>query len=339
METLDIAQISTGVYTLPPTGYAGIEAIVSDLSSELMNMGHDVTIVAPKGSVISGQDTCRVIETVSPSFNNDERGAYEIYKDKLDRFDVIHDHTHLKYIYTHPKANDMPICSTLHNQCNFGSPAPVKHMNMIGISSWQSIATSGMLGIPIKYVHNGIDPSKYEYNENKGDKFLFLSRIARFKGAHEAISMAKRAGLKLDVAGEDVFVNDPPYVHSIMSSCTGGITYYGNVQPSIKVSLLSNARALLLPLLWDEPFGIVALEALASGTPVITLNRGAMPEIIEHGKSGFVCNTIPEMYECLDKIDSIKPIDCRKRAEEFTVSKMANEYIKLYKQMLEGYEW
>lgn len=341
MESLKIAQISTAVYPLPPQNYAGIEQIVYDLTNELVNMGHDVKAFAPSGSYD------KVIPTIAPSLMNDERGAFEASRgffdssllDAKSKFDIVHDHSHLKYIYTHPNANNMNLCSTLHNQVNFNAPAPVKHMNLIGISSWQSLQASSVLGIPVQYVHNGINLDNYTYNEDKTDKFLFLSRMSKFKGAHEAIALAKRLHVPLDVAGEDIFVNDPPYVHSVMSSCTGNVTYHGTIDNVMKESLLSNTRALILPLLWDEPFGLVAVEALASGTPVITMNKGAMPEIVEDGVSGFICNTIPEMEEALKHIDDIKPSDCVKRASEFTVTTMAEGYVDLYKQILNGDEW
>jgi glycosyltransferase involved in cell wall biosynthesis len=242
-------------------------------------------------------------------------------------------------VYTHPNAKRLNICSTLHNQVNFTTPAPVKHMNLIGISSQQSLHASMVLGIPVRYVYNGINLNQYDFNEHKSNRLLFLSRISKFKGAHEAIALAKQLHMPLDVAGEDVFVNDPPYVHSIMSSCTGDVVYHGTVPDAIKKSLLSRARALILPLLWDEPFGLVAIEALASGTPVIALRRGAMPEILIDGKTGFLCNTIQEMKDAIEKIDDIKPNDCRASAERFTIEKMTENYVSMYRDILDGEEW
>jgi len=346
METLKIAQISTAVYPLPPENYAGIEAIVNDLSHELARLGHEVTVFAPRGTATPfGDKHYNVFETVPPSLSNDEHGAYNMYKDVISykctsKYDIIHDHSHLKYVYTHPNAKRLNICSTLHNQVNFTTPAPVKHMNLIGISARHSLHASGVLGVPVRYVYNGINLDQYDCSPAyKSDRLLFLSRISRFKGAHEAIAMAKRLRLPLDVAGEDVFVNVPPYVHSIMSSCTGHVVYHGTVPDAIKKSLLSRARALILPLLWDEPFGLVAIEALASGTPVIAMNRGAMPEIIEDGVSGFLCNTIAEMEEAIDRIHIIHPEACRERAGEFTVRKMTDRYLKAYTDILNGDKW
>jgi glycosyltransferase involved in cell wall biosynthesis len=301
METLEIAQISTAVYPLPPENYAGIEAIVNDLSHELARLGHEVTVFAPRGTATPlGDKHYNVFETVPPS---------NMYKDDISykctsQYDIIHDHSHLKYVYTHPNAKRLNICSTLHNQVNFTTPL-----------------------------------NQYDFNEYKSNRLLFLSRISRFKGAHEAITLAKQLHMPLDVAGEDVFVNDPPYVHSIMSSCTGDVVYHGTVPDAIKKSLLSRARALILPLLWDEPFGLVAIEALASGTPVIALRRGAMPEILIDGKTGFLCNTIQEMKDAIEKIDDIKPSDCRVNAERFTIEKMTENYVSMYRDILDGKEW
>ena len=255
---------------------------------------------------------------------------------------MIHDHTHHKFIYLHKAQNpELQICSTLHNQCNFQNPPPgVSRMNLICISNSHAAEASGILGVHAEIVYNGINLDNYTYNETKSDYFLFLSRISRMKGCHEAIEACKTSGNKLMVAGEDIFVQDPSYVLSIMNSCDGkNIKYLGNVSEDKKRELLSNAKALVLPILWNEPFGLVAIEALASGTPVITSPRGAMLEIIQHRKSGLFCQNIGELKSAMKIIDTIKPEDCRKRAEEFTIEIMTKRYLELYERIIAGNEW
>ena len=344
---MKIGIIVPTIYRLkyPYTQYGGIEPIAGNLAVELAKMGHQVTVFAPKGSKLT--DDVKIVETVDANMNYDvhhEEAACNIVMEYLkdNPQDIIHDHTHQKHIYLHKAQHpEMKVCSTLHNQCNFRSTPPgVSRMNLIGISDSHCREASGILGIHLERVYNGVDVKSFTYNETKGDYFLFLSRIARMKGCHEAIQACKESGNKLIVAGEDVFVNDVPYVMSIMNSCDGkNIKYLGNISEEKKRELLANARALVLPILWEEPFGLVVVEALASGTPVITAPRGAMVEIVQHKISGLFCYNIGETKSAMKIIDMIKPEDCRKRAEEFSIKVMAENYLILYERIISGNEW
>jgi glycosyltransferase involved in cell wall biosynthesis len=345
---MKIGIIVPTIYKLkyPYDSYGGIEPIAGNLAVEFAKMGHEVTVFAPMGSKLT--DNVKIVETVEANINyhyTHEQAACNIAMEyiKDNPQDIIHDHTHQKYIYMH-KVNhpEMKVCSTLHNQVNFQNPPPsVSKMNLIGISDSHCGEASGVLGIHVERVYNGIDVNSFIYNEVKSDYFLFLSRIGRMKGAHEAIQAAKESGNKLLVAGEDIFVNDPAYVLSIMNSCDReNIKYLGNVSEDKKRELLSNARALVLPILWNEPFGIIAIEALASGTPVITAPRGAMTEIVQHKKSGLFCYNVGEIKSAMKLVsDMIKSEDCRKRAEEFSIDVMTKNYLELYKRIISGDEW
>jgi len=343
---IKIGLISTTIYPLsyPFRGYGGIEPLVANLAVELKKRGHEVVVFAPKGSSLP--EGIEVVETVEPTiqyqYEHEEQACKKVVEWlKKNKIDILHDNTHQKYIYLykmkHPK---LKLCSTLHNQCNFQNPPPgVRYMNLIGISDHHCREASSILGIHLERVYNGIDLNKYIYNEDKEDYFLFLSRISRFKGAHEAIEAAKQLRVSLKVAGEDVFVQDPSYVMRIMQSCTGNIKYLGNIAEEKKIDLLSKAKALVLPLQWNEPFGLVAIEALASGTPVITTPMGAMPEIVSHRKDGFLCSNFEEIKLAMKLVDEIDPQDCKKKAEQFTIQKMAENYERLYEKILRGEEW
>lgn len=344
---MKIGLISTTIYPLkyPFEGYAGIEKLVSEKAVHLAKRGHEVVVFAPKGSYLG--DNIEIIETVEPSiqYNMDfERQSclkvVEYIKQKP--LDIIEDNTHQKYIYLYKaKHPEIKVCSVLHNQCNFqNSPPGVRHMNLIGISQSHCNEASGILGIHLEKVYNGIDIDSYIYNEDKEDYYLFLSRISRFKGVHEAIDAAKKADVKLKVAGEDVFVQDPSYVMSVMQSCNNGkISYLGCVSENKKKELLSNAKALILPILWNEPFGIVVIEALASGTPVITMPRGPMTEIIKHNIEGFFCYSSSEIASAMKMVHEIDPKNCLKRAKDFSIENMVTEYEKLYERILADNEW
>jgi len=331
----------------PYIGYGGIEPIAGNLAVELAEMGNEVVVFAPKGSTLT--DKVKIVETVDANANYHpahEKAACEIMMEYLRKnfVDIIHCHSHQKFpymYYNELKLLNIKVCSTLHNQVNFQNPPPgVSRMNLIGISNAHCAEASGILGIHLECVYNGIDLNNYTYNEKKGDYFLFLSRIGRMKGCHEAIQACKESGNKLLVAGEDIFVNDPSYVLSIMNSCDGkNIKYLGNISEEKKRELLANARALVLPLLWNEPFGLVVIEALASGTPVITAPRGAMPEIVQHRISGLFTMNVGEIKSAMKIVDTIKSEDCRKRAEEFSIRVMSENYLKLYERIISGNEW
>jgi len=348
---MKILMIAPTIYKLKENydSYGGIEPIMGNLAQQLAKNEHEVIVFAPKGSHLG--DKVKIVETVNANTNytvDHEATATQIMIDYINDNNlnpkdfVIHDHTHQKFIYIHKAERpELKVCSTLHNQCNFQNPPPgVRHMNLIGISDHHCNEASGILGIHLEKVYNGIDVDSYIYNTEKEDYFLFLSRISRFKGAHEAIDAAKKANVKLKVAGEDVFVNDPSYVMSIMQSCDGKqIKYLGSVSEDKKKELLSNAKALILPLIWNEPFGLVAIEALASGTPVITSPRGSMQEIIEHRKSGYFCYNSNETASAIGIIDEINSKDCLERAKQFSIEIMTDNYEKLYNRILEGNEW
>lgn len=334
----------------PYIGYGGIEPIAGNLAVELAKLGNEVTVFAPKGSKLT--DNIKIVETVDANINynyGSEKQSAEIMMEYLRKnsIDVLHDHTHQKFAYLHYnelKQLNIQLCSTLHNQVNFTNPCPgIPHMNLIGISNSHCAEASGILGIHLECTYNGINLDNYIYNENKGDYFLFLSRIGRMKGAHEAIQACKESGNKILICGEDVFVNDPSYVMSIMNSCDGKIVkYLGNVTEEKKRELLSNAKALVLPLLWSEPFGIVAIEALASGTPVITSPRGAMVEIVTHKKDGYFCYNIGELKSAMKLVNDgeLNSKDCRAKAEKFSIEIMTKRYLELYERIVYGNgEW
>lgn len=345
---MKIFLIAPTIYPLryPYDSYGGIEPIMGNLAVELANRGNEIVVAAPKGSKLT--DKVKIVETVFPNINynyNHEKESCEIamkyYFEHCKDF-LIHDHTHQKYIYLHKAEHpELKVCSTLHNQCNFSNPpSGVPKMNLIGISDNHCNEAIGILGIHLEKVYNGIDLNKYTYNENKGDYFLFLSRISRMKGCHEAIQACKESGEKLIVAGEDIFVQDPSYVMSIINSCDGKlIKYLGNVTENKKRELLANAKALILPITWNEPFGIVVLEALASGTPVITAPRGAMTEVVRHRTDGYFCFNINEIKQAMKLVEKIKPQDCLERAKDFSIEKMTDNYLRLYECILANDEW
>ncbi|MEW6602786.1 MAG: glycosyltransferase [Nitrospirota bacterium] len=188
------------------------------------------------------------------------------------------------------------------------------------------------------FVHNGIDLSEYIYSEDKEDYFLFMGKLDwNAKGLEFALLVAIEMKLKLLLAGD--FMYPDSYEKHIKKYMNDDIKYVGPVGGRVKAELLAGAKGLLSPVRWPEPFGLVVTEALASGTPVITTTEGAMPEIMVQGETGFMCNTVGELKQGVNMIDSIDPKKCRQRVEEhFTSRRMCLDYLNLYERKIIDYK-
>ena len=187
----------------------------------------------------------------------------------------------------------------------------------------------------IATVMHGIDIESLHFNDKPQDYLLFLSRLHEDKGAKEAIEVAKKTGRKLRIAG---FIADQAYFEKEVQPHIDNeqIIYEGHVDPEHKKELLSNAYALLHMINYDEAFGLGVVEAMASGTPVIAMNRGSMPELIRDGETGFLVNNVEEAAEAVKKVGSVSRKKCRENVEKrFSVDRMVDDYIKVYETILE----
>lgn len=348
---LRIAMLSSPFLKTPPDHYGGLEMIVADLAAALAEMGHDVTVFAAKGSKPIGN--YKVFETIDPVFNystdwskanwlEKEKEHYESFWDELPKFDIIHGHGWFGFEYlTKTKHPDLKVVHTHHGGYNWESPPPVPHPNLISISRYMKRYTEQYFiksGIKCEYVYNGINLDAYPFKAAKGDRLLYVGRFTGFKGPDIAVQIAKKLDMGLDLVGGAY--EEPYFSQEIKPYCDGEqIILHTESTHDVKVNLMQNARALLFPSKMGEPFGLVALEAMACGTPVVGLNDGAISEVVKHGETGFICNGIEEMIEAVKKIDSIKSESCRKRAEELSRKEMAQNYLNLYRRVLQGDEW
>ena len=358
-----ILLVSTTFYESPPKMYAGTEYQVWVLAEELNKLGHKVSVVAPVGSRFS--KGIEHIPTVVPQLGNMQEDAVwpNILLPRLvdlktgeakGEFDVVHERSFTMWSYMAAKDHpDVKVCATVDWQMHWhllpqvqsgevSALPPVPHANLIGISNAHSLAVSAALGVPVEYVYNGLPVETFPFQKEKGDRFLYLGRIARFKGPHLAIHLADKLGVPLDVCGEDRFVGDPSYVHQVMNACRRMAVYRGEVRLERKLELLKNAKAVLFPAIWPEPFGLVPIEANACGTPVVALDYpgSAISEIIEDGVNGFLCKTLDEMAAAMKNVGDIKPEECRRVVEEkFTARLMAERYVKLYGRVAAGDGW
>ncbi|MBD3321415.1 MAG: glycosyltransferase, partial [Chitinivibrionales bacterium] len=184
-------------------------------------------------------------------------------------------------------------------------------------------------------VYHGIDTSGIPFHDSPGGDYLaYFGRFHPDKGAREAVEIARRTGKELVMAG---VIQDHRYFeeHVVPAVNEGRVQYLGSIGPDRRNELLGNARALLHPISFDEPFGLSIIESMACGTPVIAFNRGSMPELIEHGKTGFLVSSVEKAVSCVERLDEIDRRACRTVAEErFTKERMAEEYIGLYTKLL-----
>lgn len=349
---LRIALISTPFFTVPPVGYSGLEQIVWDLAEALDELGHEVTIFAPDGSRATKHGhvihTGPSVNTVNVNWFEEEKKNYEIYNGIIapEKYDIVHGNDWFGFEYLLKINNPiLNVIHTHHGEYSWASPPPVDRLNLVAISNFMKNYTGQYFkqkgyNIECAAVHNGIDLNKYPFQQTKTEKLLFVGRLSKFKQPHVAIELARRTNHTLDIVG-GTFVDSIEYVTQLdkMVENDPNLKIYKDVTHEFKIKKMKDAKALIFPSNLGEPFGLVALECMACGTPVIAFNDGAISEVMIHGRTGFICNTLDEMVEAVKNIQtSIKSEDCRNRAEELSREVMAKNYEKLYRNItvLEG---
>lgn len=355
MNKLKIGLISTPLLKVFPDNYGGLEAVVGDLAEALAEKGHDVTVFAPNGSRVKG---CKVVEcgdskgTVQCDCLDAEQKMYEVYKDQLSQFDIVHGHNHFGFEYLAKCKNPaLKVCHTHHggiyvewwNNVNWGKKHPTSpfKMNFISISKWMQYTYYKCNGIESMYVYNGVNPNLFSMRKTKGDRLLFVGRFDAVKQPHLAIAVAKKLNMGLDLVGGTcgIFVEDKRYLANLETMCDGKqIKMFKDVSHEEKVKFYQNAKCTLFLSKMGEPFGLISPESMMCGTPVIGTNDGAIPETIKEG--GVICTDVDSIIDAIKNIvPKINPADCRKNAERFTRSIMAENYLLLYKSILCGQEW
>lgn len=351
---MKILLISTAILPVPPVHYGGLEAVVYDLAEMLHKKGHDVTVACPTESKLS--KGVKHLKTVSTRMEGPyENLAMMRIKEELKNFDIIHDHSHQKlsyYVIREGGEENFKYCSTLH--CPTSVLYPVLEPNLICVSKSHAAYIHKDYGYQTKYVYNGIDLGRLTFSEEKTDRYVFIGRPQKFKGVLEAIQFCKDLNVPLDVIAGALETEPDLYWVKVAQVCTGWVgrsynkthpelggrgmwKYYGAVSHEVKAKLLARAKALIFPLNWDvEPFGLTIPEAYASGTPVVVYNKASMPELVKHGKTGFLANNPAEFKEYMKQVDDIKPKYLRSvAAGKFSRGVMANNYLKLYKKIVE----
>lgn len=334
-----IAIIATPWAPVPPALYGGIEQAVDGQARGLARAGHDVllfttgdsTCPVPRGWVLEESEGERMGFTV-PELRH-VMGAYEAVQD----YDIIHDHTVLGPIYA-DRYPDIPVVTTIHGPFNTELLDVYRRLtervSLIAISNAQRKPAPD---IPVaRVIHHGVDAAEFPYGDGDGDYVLFLGRMSPDKGAHRAIEAAQKAGVRLLLAGKSREPWERAYFDQEIAPHLGDdIQYVGEVAHEEKLRLLAGARATLFPIRWNEPFGLVMIESLACGTPVLAFSEGAAVEVVEDGRTGHLCRDETEMAEAIHTVEAIARADCRAAVEGyFSRERMIREHVELFEDLL-----
>ena len=345
-----ILQLAPIWETVPPPAYGGTEAVVHVLTEELVRRGHDITLCASGESTTSARLFSVFPHSLRPAGLTEEATQYSLvhFAKSLalardGDFDVVHIHTgppgEIPLALSHMV--DVPVLATLHNLLD-------KHTEFIwqNYEGWyNSISKQQVSALPklprAKFagvVHNAIDIDSFPFQTEKDDFALFIGRLTADKAPHLAIAAARKAGIKLVIAGKVAAQDEREYFDSVIKPEIDGCTveFVGEADAHLKRELYRRARCLLVPLQWDEPFGLVMIEAMACGTPPIAINRGAASEIITHGMDGFLVSGVDEMIDTIEHVGEIDPYACRATVQErFSPCALADHYLALYRKILE----
>ncbi len=341
---MKIAQIAPLWESVPPRLYGGTERIVSYITEELVRQGHEVTLFASGDSVTSAAleavcpEALRLKDTI---FNRD--APFVLLQEKAfgllsEQFDLIH--SHLDFMaFPLTRRCRTPILSTMHGRLDLPELQPVfrefAEVPIVSISEAQRspVAWGNWKGT----VYHGLPRTLYSYHPWSGNYLAFLGRMAPEKRPDHAIEVAKRVGMPLRIAAK-VDPLDRDYFRDVIEPLLDHplIEYVGEITDAEKYDFLGNAAALLCPYDWPEPFGLVLIESLACGTPVLAYRRGSIPEIIEDGVTGFICDDLAHMASVVDQVPRLDRRQCRQSFDErFTVERMVHDYVAIYEQMID----
>jgi glycosyltransferase involved in cell wall biosynthesis len=339
---MKIAQLAPLHEAVPPQRYGGTERVLSWLTEELVRRGHAVTLFASGDSRTAADlvavtpvalRPCAAKEVVGPHLKQ-----LALLRDRLAEFDVVHSHIDF-FALPFRRPGDPPLVTTLHGRLDLPEFPPI--YNTFQDEAFVSISNAQRLPVPdlgwVATVYHGLPLAEYPMGPGRGDYLLFLGRMSPEKRPHAAIDLARRLGVRLVLAAKVDAADRAYYEDAIvprLAAAGDDVEYVGETDLPETLRLLQDARALLFPIDWPEPFGLVMIESMACGTPVVTRRCGSTPEVVEHGTTGFVCDDDDDVLLALRRIDRIDRAACRAHVEaRFTVERMTDDYEAVYRRL------
>ena len=326
---------------VPPPAYGGTELFIEQMARGLRARGHRVIVYANGESRTEAElrwcyprGEWPITNPVAAQLKNADHSGWAIH-DAMKSVDVLQVNDVCALPFT--RFVDLPVIHTLHHAHETElSTQYLRHpaVHYVAISQYQAVREP----MPdVTVVHHGIDVSTYTFCARKRDYLLFLGRIAPVKGVHIAIDVAARCGLHLVLAGEIQPIFQDYWDREVAPRVDGKLVeYVGAADQALKHELLSHARALLFPIQWDEPFGLIMIEAMASGTPVLAFSRGSVPEVVHDGTSGWICRDVDDMAD--RAVSPGVPAEaCRAWvAQRFSLARMVSHYLQLFERARAG---
>jgi len=336
-----IAQVAPLYESVPPKLYGGTERVVSYLTEELVRQGHEVTLFASGDSATQAHLAAPCAQSLRLNQQCVDRLSPHValidqVLERADEFDVIH--FHIDYLhYPASRYCRVPHVTTLHGRIDLPDLVPLYRqfpdVPVISISdaqrrplphlNWQAT------------VYHGLPDDLYSFHPRPGDYLAFVGRISPEKRVDRAIEIARRSGRRLKIAAKVDQVDREYFEQSIRPLLdTPGVEFIGEIGEEAKNDFLGGAAALLFPIDWPEPFGLVVIEALACGTPVIAWPCGSVPELLEEGVSGRICEDIDQAVRAVEHIDKLQRKNCRQAFERrFRASRMAEDYVQVFERL------
>ena len=340
---MKIAQVAPLFESVPPQGYGGTERVVSYLTEELVRQGHQVTLFASGDSVTQAH----LVAACPRALRLDEQCVDQLAHcmvllehvfRQAPTFDLLH--FHIDYLHFPLSARQrVPHVTTLHGRLDIPDLVPVYQtfpsMPVVSISDAQRIPLPGLQWQGT--VYHGLPEDLYTFQDTPGSYLAFLGRISPEKGIEQAIAIARQAGMPLKIVAKIDQV-DRAYFQSVVQPLLDDplVEYLGEMGERDKNAFLGQAYALLFPIDWPEPFGLVMIEALACGTPVIAYGRGSVPEVLEDGVTGWIVAGRDDVIQAIAQVSTLSRRRCRQTFEErFSATQMTQDYLRIYQQLLE----
>lgn len=337
-----IALLAPVALPVPPCGYGGTELVIARLADGLVARGHAVTLFASGDSRTSAELRACYPEALTAA-GYDTRETYQPKEDahaiwslaQTDGFDLIHDHTKTQGVLRAGSVR-APILTTLHNDF---TPARRAIYTQHAAHRYVAISAAQARRCPelnyVGTVYNGIDLTEPRLERRKEGYLLFLGRLCEAKGTHTAIALANVLHMPLVLAGKVDPVDKGYFETQVAPHLDERIRYVGEVSGRPKWDLLAHARCLVFPIQWPEPFGLVMIEAMACGTPVIATRWGSVPEVVSHSVTGWIADDFEGLLEGVQRAHQLSPTACRRWVERrFSAEAMIEGYLKVYEQVL-----